>query len=113
MILTEYSLQIEIPELKKIYTESTTKKLDWLMVAIENPPEKRFFHNYTPLRISAQSDEFPTEEEEEKTPQRGDGIEKNNDESKQTKSVDGDDLMALTPQQLYQRFCQVRETTLQ
>lgn len=47
LILSEYSLQVTLQELSAMYAECTRDKLDWFLIALENPPEKRFFHNYT------------------------------------------------------------------
>lgn len=46
LLLSEYSLNIELDQLVQLYTECTKNKLDWLMIAMQNPPEDRFFHNY-------------------------------------------------------------------
>jgi hypothetical protein len=50
MILSEYSLQVELDQLKEIYSNCTRQKLDWLMIAVENPPHERFWHNYKKLQ---------------------------------------------------------------
>lgn len=51
-ILSEYSLSIELPELLRIHQDATKNQLDWLMVRMDNPPGKQFFHNYSPLLTS-------------------------------------------------------------
>ena len=50
MILSEYSLQVDVDQLKQMYTQCTKEKLDWLMIAVENPPHERFWHNYEKLQ---------------------------------------------------------------
>jgi hypothetical protein len=49
MILREYTLGVDDDQLRQLYTECTRKPLDWLMVSIDDPPEKRFRHNYQVL----------------------------------------------------------------
>lgn len=46
MILRDYTLSIDIDELRHMYQQCTQMKLDWFMIAIDNPPGKQFFHNY-------------------------------------------------------------------
>lgn len=53
MILREYSLGTDLDELSSLYTECTQEKLDWLMIAMQNEPNNRFFHNYEPISSSA------------------------------------------------------------
>lgn len=65
MILNEYSLQVDIDELKTMYNKCTATKLDWLMISIENPPDNRFFKNYTPI---SKVDEMQLADAENKIP---------------------------------------------
>lgn len=68
-ILSEYSLSIELPELLKIHQESTKNQLDWLMVRMDNPPGKQFFHNYTPLTTSVDPTSGDSSHESQAGPQ--------------------------------------------
>lgn len=52
MILREYSLGTELDELSRMFTECTQDKLDWLMIAMQNDSDNRFFHNYTPINAN-------------------------------------------------------------
>lgn len=69
MILREYSLNVDTDELKRLYSECTQEKLDWLMIAIENTPDKRFFRNYTPLqaRVEFEESKQPPKPDQEPT----------------------------------------------
>ena len=64
MILREYALNVDTDELKRLYSECTHEKLDWLMIAIENTPEKRFFHNYSLLQANYETEETKTPEKD-------------------------------------------------
>lgn len=76
MILREYSLQIDVDQLKQMYTECTRDKLDWLMIAVENPPNERFWHNYTKLNSNTlQSEETPRNPEAEESDEKQQKIE--------------------------------------
>lgn len=46
MILTEYSLSIELKELVLLHQKCTENQLDWLMIRMDNQSGKQFYHNY-------------------------------------------------------------------
>jgi hypothetical protein len=52
LILRDYTLSLEVDELKKLYMDCTREKLDWLMIKVDNPSGKQMFHNYTELVVS-------------------------------------------------------------
>lgn len=45
-ILREYALGVTIEELEQMYSDCTSNQLHWLTIAMENPPEKRFYCAY-------------------------------------------------------------------
>jgi len=49
MILSEYSLEIDVDQLSRLYTTCTQEKLSWLLIAMQNEQGNRFFRNYTPI----------------------------------------------------------------
>jgi hypothetical protein len=52
LILRDYTLSLEVDELKKLYMQCTREKLDWLMIKVDNPSGEQMFHNYTQLNVS-------------------------------------------------------------
>lgn len=51
MILSEYSLSVDLPTLMKLHQECTREQKDWLMIRMENQAGDQFFHNYTNLHV--------------------------------------------------------------
>jgi hypothetical protein len=49
MILTEYSLSVDLPQLIKMHQECTKDQKDWLMIRMDNPSGDQFYHNYTKI----------------------------------------------------------------
>lgn len=45
-ILREYALGVSIEELEQMYNDCTSNQLHWLTIAMENPPDKRFYRAY-------------------------------------------------------------------
>lgn len=51
MILSEYSLEVDVDQLSRLYTTCTQEKLSWLLIAMQNEQGNRFFRNYTPISV--------------------------------------------------------------
>jgi hypothetical protein len=69
MILSEYSLEVDVNQLTRLYTICTDTKLDWLLIAMQNEPGNRFFKNYTsisPDGVLNESKELEEPKEEKK-----------------------------------------------
>lgn len=49
LLLSEYSMAIELDQLVRLYSKCTREKLDFLMVITQNEPDNRFFHCYEPV----------------------------------------------------------------
>lgn len=73
MILREYSLNVDVDQLSNLYSRCTQEKLDWLLIAMQNEPNNRFFHNYSHIDVQQSDSENTMDnscETEEKTPYR-------------------------------------------
>ena len=86
MILSEYSLQVDVDQLKMLYTNCTKDKLNWLMIAIDNEPLTRFWEGYKPIKgIHYEGDDMLSPEERT---QREGGDEKDEKENQSASESD-------------------------
>lgn len=100
LLLSEYSLSIELDQLVQLYTRCTEDKLDFLMIIMSNDESNRFFHNYTPVDCEGNEIETP-----EKTSEKTSEPEKPSDDPDSTKKASG--FENFTPDEmkdLYKRF---------
>ena len=89
LILRDYTLSLEVDELKKLYTECTREKLDWLMIKIDNPSGEQMYHNYTLLTIPGKEDESnkKMKRNESEIPEKGSEKEPEFDKPEKRESV--------------------------
>ncbi len=100
VILREYDLGVGVDQLTRLYEDCTQKKLDWLMICVDDPdPRKRFWHNYQKItdvqyedRQGNVHDVKPEDESDQESEKDDDSEkEKKDDEKEDGKGADAKD----------------------